>query len=69
MWDINKYESEKIGIEEIGEASATFEHCFEFWGTWKVKKPESGFLKKNIVLFSENNYIFIYIRVLNRQKR
>ena len=39
MWDIIKYESEKMGIEEIGEASATFEHCFEFWGTWKIKKP------------------------------
>ena len=39
MWDIIKNESNKKGIEEIGEASATFEHCFEFWGTWKVKKP------------------------------
>ena len=26
------------GIEEIGEASATFEHSFEFWGTWEIKK-------------------------------
>ena len=39
MWDIIKNESNKKGIEEIGEASATLEHCFGFWGTWKVKKP------------------------------
>ena len=39
MWDILKRESETKGIEEIGKASAIFEHCFEFWGTWRVKKP------------------------------
>ena len=39
MWDAIKKESDIKGIEEIGEASATFEHCFEFWGTWRVKKP------------------------------
>ena len=26
------------GIEEIGEGSACFEHSFEFWWTWRVKK-------------------------------
>ena len=39
MWEAIKKESDMKGIEEIGEASATFEHCFEFWGTWRVKKP------------------------------
>ena len=39
MWDLIKKESENKGIEEMGDASATFEHCFEFWGTWKIKKP------------------------------
>ena len=33
MWEAIKNESDKKGIEEIGEASATFEHCLEFWGT------------------------------------
>ena len=39
MWDVIKNESDMKGIEDIGEASATFEHYFEFWGTWRVKKP------------------------------
>ena len=39
MWDIIKKESKNKGIEEMGDASATFEHCFEFWGTWKIRKP------------------------------
>ena len=39
MWEAIRNESDKKGIEEIGEASASFEHCFEFWGTWRVKKP------------------------------
>ena len=51
MWNLIKYESEKIGIEGIGEASATFEHCFEFWGTWKIKKPG---LKLKYLQNSEN---------------
>jgi hypothetical protein len=35
------------GIEEIGEGSTYFEHNFEFWGTWKIKKPgiTIGFLQ------------------------
>ena len=38
MWEaIKKYGGIK-GIKEIGEASATFEHCFKFWGTWRVMK-------------------------------
>ena len=38
LWsDINTVNNEK-GIEEIGEGSTCFEHCFEFWGTWRVKK-------------------------------
>ena len=51
MWEIMKDESDRKGIEEIGEASATFEHCFEFWGTWKIKKP--GW-KINCLKTSEN---------------
>ena len=39
MWEAIKNYSERKGIEEIGEASATFEHCFEFWGIWRVMKP------------------------------
>ena len=39
MWEAIKNDSKLKGIEEIGEASATFEHCFEFWGTWRVMKP------------------------------
>ena len=31
--------NDEIGILEIGDGSTCFEHCFEFWGTWKVK-PE-----------------------------
>ena len=46
MWEALKNESDAKGIEEIGEASATFEHCFEFWGTWRIKKP--GITKKDI---------------------
>ena len=38
MWDTIKQESEAKGIEEIGEASASFEHCFKFLGTWRIKK-------------------------------
>ena len=40
MWEAIKTESDVKGIKEIGEASATFEHCFEFWGTWEIKKPQ-----------------------------
>ena len=36
LWEgIKKYNDEK-GITEIGDGSKNFEHCFEFWGTWKV---------------------------------
>ena len=33
LWEEIKRDNEIKGIEEIGEGSATFEHCFEFWGT------------------------------------
>ena len=39
LWEQIKRDNEIKGIEEIGEGSATFEHCFEFWGTWRIKKP------------------------------
>ena len=39
LWEQIKKDNEIKGIEEIGEGSATFEHCFEFWGTWRIKKP------------------------------
>ena len=38
MWEAIKDDSNVKGIEEIGEASATFEHSFEFWGTWEIQK-------------------------------
>ena len=46
IWEAIKKESDVKGIEEIGKASATFEHCFEFWGTWEIKKP--GIMKKDL---------------------
>ena len=46
MWEALINESDAKGIEEIGEASATFEHCFEFWGTWRIKKQ--GITMKDI---------------------
>ena len=39
LWDMIKSDNKIKGIEEIGEGSMCFEHCFEFWGTWKMKKP------------------------------
>ena len=38
LWDDIKTVNSEIGIEEIGEGSSCFEHFFEFWGTWQVKK-------------------------------
>ena len=38
LWDMLEADNKAKGIEEIGEGSTCFEHCFEFWGTWKVKK-------------------------------
>ena len=50
LWEALKEDNEKKGIEEIGEGSTCFEHYFEFWGTWKVKKKEikSDFLKNSV---------------------
>ena len=39
LWESIKSDNETKGVEEIGGGSATFEQCFEFWGTWRVKKP------------------------------
>ena len=49
LWEALKVDNEVKGIEEIGEGSTCFEHSFEFWGTWKTKKPEinSDFLRKS----------------------
>ena len=38
LLELIKSGNEIKGIEEIGEGSTTFEHCFEFWGTWRIKK-------------------------------
>jgi hypothetical protein len=38
LLDMLKADNKAKGIEEIGEGSTCFEHCFEFWGTLKVKK-------------------------------
>ena len=39
LWENLKNDNEIKGIEEIGDGSTCFEHIFEFWGTWKIKKP------------------------------
>ena len=49
MWEILKKENEKVGIEEIGEGSACFEHCLEFWGTWRSKTS------RNTEFFKDTN--------------
>ena len=38
LWEVLTRDNKAIGIEEIGEGSTCFEHCFEFWGTWKLKR-------------------------------
>ena len=38
LWDDIKTVNSEISIEEIGEGSSCFEHFFQFWGTWQVKK-------------------------------
>ena len=37
LWKLIEAANHGIGIKEIGEGSTCFEHCFEFWGTWKVQ--------------------------------
>ena len=38
FWKLIEAANHGIGIKEIGEGSTCFEHCFEFWGMWKVQK-------------------------------
>ena len=38
LWEVLTRDNKAKGIEEIGEGSTCFEHCFEFWGTWKLKR-------------------------------
>ena len=38
LWEKLTNDNKIKGIEEIGEGSTCFEHCFEFWGTWKIQK-------------------------------
>ena len=38
LWDMLEVDNKIKGIEEIGDGSTCFEHCLEFWGTWKVNK-------------------------------
>ena len=49
LWEKLKNMGKVEGIEEIGEGSTCFEHHFEFWGTWRVKKEgiTEEFLKNN----------------------
>ena len=48
MWEVLKEGNKKVGIEEIGEGSACFEHCLEFWGTWRSKTlRDTKFFKNN----------------------
>ena len=37
LWKLIEAANHGIGIKEIGEGSTCFEHCFEFWGIWKVQ--------------------------------
>ena len=38
LWEMLDVDSKAKGIEEIGDGSTCFEHCLEFWGTWKVNR-------------------------------
>ena len=40
LWETLKDDNSKRGIEEIGDGSTCFEHCYEFWGKWKAKEPD-----------------------------
>ena len=37
IWKSIEEANKMIGIKEIGEGSTCFEHCYEFWGSWKLK--------------------------------
>ena len=39
LWEVLEKDNNEKGIEEIGEGSTCFQHNFEFWGTWRIKKP------------------------------
>ena len=39
LWERIETANKAIGIKEVGEGSTCFEHCYEFWGKWKVEKP------------------------------
>ena len=39
LWEILEEDNKVKGIKEIGDGSTCFEHCIEFWGTWKINKP------------------------------
>ena len=46
LWEVIKKDNETKGIKEVGDGSTCFEHCFEFWGTWKVNPEQNEqFLK------------------------
>ena len=40
LWKRIEAANHSLGIKEIGEGSTCFEHCFEFWGTWKIQNAE-----------------------------
>ena len=40
-----------LSCDIIGEASASFEHCFEFLGTWRIKNAR---IAKNYISDSNN---------------
>ena len=39
LWEVLEKDNNEKEIEEIGEGSTCFQHNFEFWGTWRIKKP------------------------------
>ena len=48
LWEAIKKDNIEKGIIEIGDGSTCFEHCYEFWGTWKVSPQINGkFLSDN----------------------
>ena len=53
LWKNIEEANKIIGIKEIGEGSTCFEHCYEFWGSWKI---ETGSKLTTEVLKSPNSW-------------
>ena len=53
LWKSIEDTNKTLGIKEIGEGSTCFEHCYEFWGSWKI---ETGSKLTTEVLKSPNSW-------------